>query len=134
MRICFFRVCVCARVRREGDSYMLTQQTGRYLFKTFRTLLADRNAPMSKENRTADYVLKYIANPEAKAPFKYVGDLSDPQLFVDAFGHRAAYLTATALRKRDIEKRSWNSILCDIFRCSCVPKFFIFHLHTSTTD
>ncbi|KWU43885.1 acyl-CoA oxidase [Rhodotorula sp. JG-1b] len=102
----------------EGDSYMLTQQTGRYLFKTFRTLLADRNAPMSKENRTADYVLKYISNPEAKAPFKYVGDLSDPQLFVDAFGHRAAYLTATALRKRDIEKRSWNSILCDIFRCS----------------
>lgn len=97
---------------------MLTQQTGRYLFKTFRTLLADRNAPMSKENRTADYVLKYISNPQAKATFKYIGDLADPQLFVDAFGHRAAYLTATALRKRDVEKRSWNSILCDIFRCS----------------
>ncbi|GAA5866348.1 hypothetical protein JCM1840_004092 [Sporobolomyces johnsonii] len=102
----------------EGDSYMLTQQCGRYLFKTFRTLLADRNAPMSKENRTRDYILKYIANPEAKARVKYAGDLADPQFFIDAFGHRAAYLTATALRKRDVEKRTWNSLLIDIFRCS----------------
>ncbi|GAA5954976.1 hypothetical protein JCM21900_005953 [Sporobolomyces salmonicolor] len=102
----------------EGDSYMLTQQCGRYLFKTFRTLLADRNAPMSKENRTRDYILKYIANPEAKARAKYAGDLADPQFFIDAFGHRAAYLTATALRKRDVEKRTWNSLLIDIFRCS----------------
>jgi len=37
---------------------MLTQQCGRYLFKTFRTLLADRNAPMSSENRTREYILK----------------------------------------------------------------------------
>ncbi|GAA5945945.1 hypothetical protein JCM10213_006196 [Rhodosporidiobolus nylandii] len=102
----------------EGDSYMLTQQTGRYLFKTMRTLVADRNAPMSSENITARYFAKYIDNPEAKAPFKYAGDLADPQLFIDAFGHRAAYLTATALRKRDIEKKSWNSLLCDIFRAS----------------
>ncbi|GAA5827921.1 hypothetical protein JCM5353_007739 [Sporobolomyces roseus] len=102
----------------EGDSYMLTQQCGRYLFKTFRTLLADRNAPMSSENRTREYILKYIDNPEAKAQVKYTGDLCDPQFFIDAFGHRAAYLTATALKKRDIEKRSWNHLLIDIFRCS----------------
>lgn len=42
----------------EGDSYMLTQQLGRYLFKTFRVLLANPDAPMSKENRTRTYVLK----------------------------------------------------------------------------
>ncbi|GAA5993880.1 hypothetical protein JCM5350_001579 [Sporobolomyces pararoseus] len=102
----------------EGDSYMLTQQCGRYLFKTFRTLLANRNAPMSSENRTREYILKYIDNPEAKAQVKYTGDLSDPQFFIDAFGHRAAYLTATALKKRDIEKKTWNALLIDIFRCS----------------
>ncbi|GAA6032946.1 hypothetical protein JCM8097_000060 [Rhodosporidiobolus ruineniae] len=102
----------------EGDSYMLTQQTGRYLFKTFRQLLANRDEPVSSENRTADYVRRYIANPHATAPFKYAGDLSDPDVFVQAFGHRAAYLTATALRKRDVEKRSWNSLLVDIYRCS----------------
>ena len=37
---------------------MLSQQTGRYLFKTFRTLLANPDAPMSEENRTAGYILK----------------------------------------------------------------------------
>ncbi|GAA6010966.1 hypothetical protein JCM10207_004017 [Rhodosporidiobolus poonsookiae] len=102
----------------EGDSYMLTQQTGRYLFKTMRSILTDPDAKFSEENHTADYVRKYIAGPEAKAKFRFAGDLSDPQLYVDAFGHRAAYLTATALRKRDVEKRSWNSLLVDIFRCS----------------
>ncbi|GAA5974313.1 hypothetical protein JCM11641_006729 [Rhodosporidiobolus odoratus] len=102
----------------EGDSYMLTQQTGRYLFKTMRQLIANPSAPISAENRTADYLKKYIANPKAKAAFEYSGALSDPQLFVEAFGHRAAYLTATALRKRDVEKKSWNSLLCDIFRAS----------------
>ena len=37
---------------------MLSQQTGRYLFKTFRTLLANPDAPMSEENKTAGYILK----------------------------------------------------------------------------
>ncbi|KAK4704719.1 acyl-CoA oxidase, partial [Phenoliferia sp. Uapishka_3] len=109
----------------EGDSYMLTQQLGRYLFKTFRVLLADPNAEMSKENRTRDYILRYISNPETKAEAKYAGDISDPQFFVDAFGHRAAYLIATALRKRDIERRTWNSLLIDIFRCSVAHSQFI---------
>ncbi|GAA5888994.1 hypothetical protein JCM6882_009711 [Rhodosporidiobolus microsporus] len=102
----------------EGDSYLLTQQTGRYLFKTMRAVVSDPNAQFSSENRTAAYVRKYIANPNAKANFKFSGDLSDPQMYLDAFGHRAAYLTATALRKRDVEKKSWNSLLCDIFRAS----------------
>ncbi|GAA5865050.1 hypothetical protein JCM8547_007694 [Rhodosporidiobolus lusitaniae] len=102
----------------EGDSYMLSQQLSKYLLKTFRTVLADRNAFAGKDNLTAEYIRKYIADPEAKAKFSYAGDLSNPQLFVDAFGHRAAYLTATALRKRDVEKRSWNSLLIDFFRCS----------------
>lgn len=62
--------------------------------------------------------MQYIDNPEAKAQVKYTGDLSDPQFFIDAFGHRAAYLTATALKKRDIEKKTWNHLLIDIFRCS----------------
>lgn len=102
----------------EGDSYMLTQQTARYLFKTFRQLLTDRNSEMSPDNHTCQYILRYIDNPEAKATVQYAGDLSDPDFFVNAFGHRAAYLTATALRKRDIERRTWNSLLIDLYRCS----------------
>ncbi|KAM0750790.1 acyl-CoA oxidase [Meredithblackwellia eburnea MCA 4105] len=109
----------------EGDSYMLTQQLGRYLFKTFRILLQDRNAKMSPENHTREYILKYLDNPNAKAEARYVGDLSDPHFFIDAFGHRAAYLVATALRKRDIERRTWNSLLIDIYRCSVAHSQFI---------
>lgn len=97
---------------------MLTQQTARYLFKTFRSLLTDRNALGSSENPTRDYILRYIDNQNAKANVQYAGDLSDPDFFVLAFGHRAAYLTATALRKRDIERRTWNSLLIDLYRCS----------------
>ncbi|BGP42760.1 hypothetical protein JCM10450v2_006871 [Rhodotorula kratochvilovae] len=109
----------------EGDSYMISQQTGRYLFKTMRAVLADRHSPALKNNLTAEYLVRYIDNPHARAPFKYTGDLSDPQIFVDAFAHRAAYLTATALRKRDIEKRTWNDLLIDIFRCSTAHSQFI---------
>ena len=43
---------------------MLTQQLGRYLFKTFRVLLADPDAEMSKENRTRDYILKVRCRPQ----------------------------------------------------------------------
>jgi acyl-CoA oxidase len=56
---------------------------------------------------------------------QYAGDLADPQFFIDAFGHRAAYLTATALRKRDIERRTWNSLLIDIYRCSVAHSQFV---------
>lgn len=104
---------------------MLTQQLGRYLFKTFREILAEKS-PDTKtsskvsENPTRDYILAYISNPNVKASAQFAGDLADPSFFVTAFGHRAAYLTATALKKRDVERRTWNSILIDIYRCSCV--------------
>ncbi|TNY18023.1 acyl-CoA dehydrogenase/oxidase, partial [Rhodotorula diobovata] len=108
-----------------GDSYMISQQTGRYLFKTMRAVLADRHSPANQSNSTAQYIRRYVDNPTATAPFKYAGDLSDPQIFVDAFAHRAAYLTATALRKRDVEKRTWNDLLIDIFRMSTAHSQYI---------
>ncbi|KAH9815900.1 acyl-CoA dehydrogenase/oxidase C-terminal [Melampsora americana] len=109
----------------EGDSYMITQQTGRYLFKTMRTLYADRNAKLSPENVTGEYILRYLSNPEAKSPVTYSGDFHDVEAFVLAFGHRAAYLIAQATRKRDIERRTWNSLLVDIYRCSVAHCQFI---------
>ncbi|GAA6002785.1 hypothetical protein JCM10207_007678 [Rhodosporidiobolus poonsookiae] len=42
----------------EGDSYMLTQQVGRYLFKTFRHLYTDRKATIHKESRAGEYIRK----------------------------------------------------------------------------
>jgi len=102
----------------EGDSYMITQQTGRYLFKTMRTLFQDRNAKLSSENVTGEYILRYLENPNEKSKVEYSGDFHDVQAFIWAYGHRAAFLVAQATRKRDIERRTWNSLLVDIYRCS----------------
>jgi len=97
---------------------MITQQTGRYLFKTMRTLFQDRNAKLSSENVTGEYILRYLENPNEKSKVEYSGDFHDVQAFIWAYGHRAAFLVAQATRKRDIERRTWNSLLVDIYRCS----------------
>ncbi|GAA5858811.1 hypothetical protein JCM8547_004998 [Rhodosporidiobolus lusitaniae] len=102
----------------EGDSYMLTQQVSKYQLATFRTLYKNPQAETSKESFCADYVKKYLADPKATAQVEKPSDLSDPQFFITAFGHRAAYLVGNALHKRDVQKRSWNSLLVDFYRCS----------------
>jgi acyl-CoA oxidase len=55
--------------------------------------------------------------------------LSDSEKFVNAFGHRAAYLISAAVHKLDVEKVSWNRCLgssySDRDRCSreaCVDR------------
>ncbi len=109
----------------EGDSYMLTQQLARYLFKTARTLVADPEAEMSVENRTSGYLKAYARRPDAKAQVKFTGDLASPSFFVDAFGHRAAHLVAQTLRKRDVQKKSWNSLTSDMFRMSVAHSQYV---------
>lgn len=47
---------------------MLTQQLGRYLFKTFRVLLADPEVEMSPENRTRGYILKVRSSSHRLSP------------------------------------------------------------------
>lgn len=101
-----------------GDNSVLTQQTGKYLMKTMRTLYLDPQAELSPRNVTAVYIRKYLQNPEAKSAVHYSGDFHDVHAFVDAFGHRAAYLIAQTTRKRDIERATWNSLLVAIARCS----------------
>ena len=39
-------------------------------------------------------------------------------MFVEAFGFRAAHIVGQLVRRRDIERRSWNSLLTEIFRAS----------------
>lgn len=101
----------------EGDSYMLSQQTSRYLMKTARSIKADFDGP--KRSFTVDYMRRYIRDPQAKADIEFSGDLLDPLMFIKAFGHRAAYLVQHALELRDgAAKRSWNSLLVELYRCS----------------
>ena len=100
----------------EGDSYMLTQQTTNYLFKTMRQMKKDPSRV--PDNATTDYMSRYFKHRDDHADIKFSGDLADPLFFMRAFGHRAAYFVEQTLQLRDGAKRSWNSLLVEIYRCS----------------
>ncbi|PWN40780.1 putative acyl-CoA oxidase [Ceraceosorus guamensis] len=101
----------------EGDSYMLSQQTSRYLLKTMRSLYKDLEGP--PKSFTVDYMRSYLRDPNAKATIEFSGDLMDPIFFIKAFGHRAAWLVKETLELRDgPAKRSWNSLLIELYKCS----------------
>lgn len=101
----------------EGDSYMISQQTSRHLLKQMRAIKADPdNVP---KNFITDYIRYYFNHRKDQADITHSGDLYDPMWFVKAFGFRAAWLIEQTLELRDgLSKRSWNSILPELYRCS----------------
>lgn len=46
-------------------------------------------------------------------------------MFIEAFGFRAAHMIALLVKKRDVERRSWNSLLIEIFRASTAHAQFV---------
>lgn len=95
----------------EGDNYMLTQQVARYLLKSARSVLKG-NAPDNDTTRILSFFLK---RQDMGAAFDIIGD--DEEL-VAAFAWRTAFLTFEALKHRDEDKKSWNSLLVDFWRLS----------------
>ncbi len=95
----------------EGDNYMLTQQVARYLLKAARTVLKG-NEPT---NDTTAILAYFLSRQDQGAAFDILGDDSD---LVAAFAWRSAYLTFEALKHRDEQKRSWNSLLVDFYQLS----------------
>ncbi|KAK5455036.1 hypothetical protein LTS15_005756 [Exophiala xenobiotica] len=95
----------------EGDNYMLTQQVSRYLLKSARSVLQGKAAP----NDTTRFLKEFIRRRDIGAAFDVLGNDQD---LVDAFAWRVAFLTFEALRHRDEDKQSWNSLLVDFWRLS----------------
>ncbi|KAF7168918.1 hypothetical protein CNMCM5623_001824 [Aspergillus felis] len=95
----------------EGDNYMLTQQVARYLLKSARAVLAGKGTG----NDTSQILQAYLARRDKGASFDILEADSD---IVAAFAWRTAHLTFEALKYRDVEKRSWNSLLVDFWRLS----------------
>ena len=95
----------------EGDNYMLTQQVSRYLLKSARAVLKGNAA----DNDTTRILKDFKRREDMGAAFDVLGVDSE---IVDAFGWRVAFLTFEALRHRDEDKQSWNSLLVDFWRLS----------------
>ncbi|KAF9354797.1 hypothetical protein BGX34_010817 [Mortierella sp. NVP85] len=113
----------------EGDNYILTQQTGRYLFKSFRDLVSKRAAGKVSashiSNPTLAYLNTYLDNPNLKCPATSGAAFHNPELQLAAFGHRAASLIARTVHALDVEKRTWNSVLVDVYNVSVAHCQFI---------
>jgi acyl-CoA oxidase len=95
----------------EGDNFMLTQQVARYLLKSARSVLKG-NDP---NNETTSILSNFLARQDQGAAFDILGNDSD---IVAAFAWRSAYLTFEALKHRDEQKRSWNSLLVNFYSLS----------------
>ncbi|KAH8647652.1 hypothetical protein BX600DRAFT_475688 [Xylariales sp. PMI_506] len=95
----------------EGDNYMLTQQVSRYLLKSARAVLKGK-AP---DNDITRVLREFRRREDIGAAFDVLDSDSD---LVNAFGWRVAFLTFEAVRHRDDDKMSWNSLLVDFWRLS----------------
>ncbi|OAP54489.1 hypothetical protein AYL99_10937 [Fonsecaea erecta] len=95
----------------EGDNYMLTQQVSRYLLKSARSVLQGKAA----KNDTTRILIDFISRRDIGCAFDVIGNDED---LVAAFAWRVSFLTFEALRHRDEDKQSWNSLLVDFWRLS----------------
>ena len=112
----------------EGDNYMLTQQVARYvsmisyltlvLLLRFIKLLKSARAVLkgnASDNDTSRIFRSFLDRRDMGAAFDVLGRDED---IVAAFAWRTSFLTFEALKHRDEEKNSWNSLLVDFWRLS----------------
>ena len=110
---------------------MLTQQVARYvraspssnsidptltntpqLLKSARTVLSGK---AQQSNDTHRILSHFLSRRDMGAAFDILGSDTD---IVAAFAWRTAFLTFEALKHRDEERQSWNSLLVDFWRLS----------------
>lgn len=95
----------------EGDNYMLSQQVSRYLLKSARAVIAGN----AGNNDTTRILTEFVRRRDVGCAFDVIANDED---LVAAFAWRVSFLTFEALRHRDEEKQSWNSLLVDFYRLS----------------
>ncbi|KAL8746215.1 MAG: hypothetical protein Q9190_001734 [Brigantiaea leucoxantha] len=95
----------------EGDNFLLCQQVARYLLKSARAVLQNKGL----DNDTCIILKNFLDRRDMGAAFDVLGR---DEYIVAAFAWRASFLTFEALRHRDEDKESWNSLLVDFWRLS----------------
>jgi acyl-CoA oxidase len=98
----------------EGDNWMITQQTARYLIKRMASAVENADKPPSQDQDEMEascrsWLLNEHRSPTPPEPFP-IFDTNDEAL-VQAFRRRSRHLTYQAYLDRHVQKRPWNSML-----------------------
>ncbi|KAL1959813.1 hypothetical protein VTO42DRAFT_958 [Malbranchea cinnamomea] len=101
-----------SQVTVEGDNWMITQQVARYLIKKARELSQSTKAPATKTEETLNRYLK------ATNKTLELSVLRDDAHIVQAFEWRAAHYAFRAYQQREVQKKSWTSLLIDFHKLS----------------
>lgn len=99
----------------EGDNYLLTQQTTRYLLKTFRAV---RTGAQGRPTFSSSYMQEYLGQPTAKCPASQPSDWTNPEVLLSTFKYRVAFLVDKAVQAIDVHQQTWNDMLVEVYRIS----------------
>ncbi|EXJ53613.1 uncharacterized protein A1O5_13180 [Cladophialophora psammophila CBS 110553] len=115
----------------EGDNWMITQQVARYLIKKFKERAHSLNSHALSQ--TEEHFKIYIYGQSQEPKFDV---LKRDQAIVDAFNWRMACIACRAYDAREIEKRSWNSLLIDFHKLSRAysQAMLVSNFYTATAD
>lgn len=97
----------------EGDNWMITQQAARYLLNKVGDAL--RPATNADQSRTETNLREYAAEKDRHPP---LADVDDEAAISRAFEWRVSFFAFRAYEARDVQKRTWNSMLVDLYKLS----------------
>lgn len=96
----------------EGDNWMITQQTAAYLIKRMTEVVNNRDL---KPSDSVDVQLQaFIQSQQKQQNFS----LDDDFGLVQAFRHRASYLTYQVYQARVVQKLPWTDLMLHLHRLS----------------
>ena len=97
----------------EGDNWMITQQAARYLISKVGD--AVKLATAASQSKTEASLRDYAAKRDQAKPLE---SIDSDSAIANAFEWRVSYFAFQAYEAREVQKRSWNSLLIDLYKLS----------------
>lgn len=96
----------------EGDNWMITQQTAAYLIKRMTEVV--NNSKLEATNSVDAQFQDFVRSHQAQHNFSIDSDFG----LVQAFRHRASYLTYQLYQAREVQKLPWTDLMLSLHRLS----------------
>ena len=97
----------------EGDNWMITQQAARYLISRCEDVVSRSN---SNPDSATEASLLHFHTHQSSPP--NLSSLDNDDDIAAAFAWRTSFYAFRAHRLRNIERKSWNSLLIDLYKLS----------------